>query len=95
MQAALLSNDPYARRLAQWFTKLDGLDALKRPGRPPDQDQQVQDERLKALRAIAHSNAVKRWESDYFLPWKQRFDAHNKAKRATYLFACMGYPQKA
>ena len=52
MQAALLSSDPYARRLAQWFTKLDGLDALKRPGRPPDQDQQVQDERLKALLAL-------------------------------------------
>ena len=52
MQAALLSSDPYARRLAQWFTKLDGLDALKRPGKPPDQDQQVQDERLKALRAL-------------------------------------------
>ena len=41
---SLPPNDTYAGRLVQWFAKLDSLDSLKRPGRPPDQDKQVQDE---------------------------------------------------
>ena len=70
--ASLHGNDAYARRLAVWFAKLDGLDPLKRPGQPPDQEGRVRNEQLKALRHAAYEAALRRWEAEYLQPWQQR-----------------------
>ena len=79
----LPESDTYLRSLAEHFHELDRHDPLKKPKPPHDvKNKSHLSSQLREARGKAYADAVRRWESDYKEPWKQRNLARLNAERA-------------
>ena len=59
--AELLSDDPYALKLAEWRNVLAGRAELARPCKPPAPDRHKGREALRTRRAAAYKTAMGEW----------------------------------